>query len=152
MQKTCCIIGQREISEEKIYFIKERLRKEIIKAIKNGFTHFISSFEDVIDLMFADIVVELMGEYPNISLEAAISHLGKLNITNICFQKMLDKCKVVGITSEKYYEGCFLKRNRLMVNFSQLVISVFDGRNIDETLHSINYAKSLGKEVIEIKI
>ncbi len=150
--KTCCIIWQSEIGEEKIYFLKEKLKVEIIKAIKNGFTHFISNFEDVVDLLFADIVIELMDKYPNITLEATISHLERLNITNICYRRMLDKCKIVNITSRKYYEGCFLERNGLIINFSQMVISVFDGKDINETIHTMNYVKSLGKEVIEIKI
>ena len=144
--KSCCLIVSNEIGEEEAYYLAERLREEIKKALQKGYTNFISSFENTIDLIFADIVVELMNEFPHITLEAAISNSSKLENADFLFNRLLNKCKTVGVTSIEH-DNCTAKRNRLMVDFSQLIIII---NNDNETNDLIIYAKSLKKEIIII--
>ena len=44
--KTCCITGHRDIPAEKKKFVEEELRKEVVAAIEDGYTRFISGFAD----------------------------------------------------------------------------------------------------------
>ncbi len=146
--KTCCMICNRKISDQEANLITQKIRTEIKSAFKKGFTHFISSFEEDIDLLFADLVIELMDEYPNIVLEAGISYSKKIETSDIYFHRLLSKCKVIGITSLYKTAGCFVKRNRLMVNFSHMVIVIND--DFIETAEIINFAKSQNKKLILI--
>lgn len=144
--KSCCMLASNEIGEDKAYYIAEKLSGEIKKALQEGYTNFISSFENTIDLVFADIVVELMNEFPHITLEAAISNSSKLENADFLFNRLLNKCKTVGVTSLDN-DNCTAKRNHLMIDFSQLIIII----NSDtETADLINCAKINNKEIIII--
>ena len=57
--KTCCVTGHRDMPCEEIGSIKKALHKEIKKAVKDGFTVFLSGFADGVDQYFAEIVIEL---------------------------------------------------------------------------------------------
>ena len=56
--KTCCVTGHRDISEKQGDYVKQALRHEILSAIEDGYTRFISGFAEGVDLMFASIVAE----------------------------------------------------------------------------------------------
>jgi hypothetical protein len=93
------MLASNEIGKYEAYYIAKKLRGEIKKALEKGYTNFISSFENTIDLIFADIIVELMNEFPHITLESAISNSSKLENVNFLFNRLLNKCKTVGVTS-----------------------------------------------------
>ena len=57
-EKTCCVTGHRDIIEKRIAYVEQELRREIVTAIEEGYTRFISGFEEGADLMFAAIVAE----------------------------------------------------------------------------------------------
>ena len=57
--KTCCVTGHRDILAEQMDRIQELLRREILAAIGDGYTHFISGFAAGTDMCFAEIVAEL---------------------------------------------------------------------------------------------
>jgi len=139
------MIASNEIGEEEAYFVAEKLRSNIKKALQEGYTNFISSFENAIDLIFADIVVELMNEFPYITLEVAISNSSKLENKDFLFNRLLNKCNTIGVTSLEQ-DDCIAKRNRLMIDFSQLIIINKDS----ETADLESYAKGNNKEIIII--
>lgn len=86
--KTCCVTGHRNIPLEQTACISDLLRKEILSAIADGYTHFISGFASGADLLFADIVAELKALYP-ITLEAAIPYPGRMKTPDKAFQRLL---------------------------------------------------------------
>ena len=43
-EKTCCVTGHRDIPEERVAIMREYLYYEVISAIADGYTHFISGF------------------------------------------------------------------------------------------------------------
>lgn len=143
-EKTCCVTGHRDIPEQKKVTIPQLLRQEILKAIADGYTHFISGFATGADLLFADIVVQLKAVYP-IELEAAIPYLGRMKTPDKTFQRLIRCCDTVKIHSDCYFEGCYARRNRYMVDQSQLIIAVYDGRTTGGTAATLRYAA--GKEV-----
>ena len=143
-EKTCCVTGHRDIPEERTDVIREYLYYEVISAIEDGYTHFISGFAAGADLLFADIVVELKEVCP-IMLEAAIPHPGRMKTPDKAFQRLIRCCDVVKIHSDSYSKDCYMRRNRYMVNQSQRVIAVCDGRSTGGTADTVRYAK--GKDV-----
>ena len=57
-EKTCCVTGHRNIQEERSSYVEQELRREVLAAIQDGYTRFISGFAEGADLMFAAIVAE----------------------------------------------------------------------------------------------
>ena len=142
--KTCCVTGHRDIPLEQVDRIRELLRREIFTAMEEGYTHFISGFARGADLLFADIVAEQKGRYP-ITLEAAIPYPGRMKTSDQTFQRLIRCCDVVKIHADVYDKGCYMRRNRYMVDQSQRVIAVYDGRPGGGTAATVRYAK--GKEI-----
>ena len=143
-EKTCCVTGHREIPAERAGRIRELLHQEILTAIADGYTHFISGFADGADLLFAEIVAELKEIYP-ITLEAAIPYPGRMKTPDKTFQRLIRCCDIVKIHSNAYSKGCYMRRNRYMVDQSQRVIAVYDGRPTGGTAATLRYAG--GKDV-----
>ena len=150
-EKTCCVTGHRDIPAEQMDRIQKLLRQEILAAIEDGYTHFISGFAAGADLLFADIVAELE-EVCFITLEAAIPYPGRMKTPDKTFQRLIRCCDTVKICSDSYSKDCYMRRNRYMVDQSQRVIAVYDGRERGGTLFTMRYAHSIGREVREIRI
>lgn len=150
--KICCMAGHRDIPTGKLDYVKESLQKEIIRAMENGYTHFISGFEEGVGLLSASIVAGLITENPTLTLEAAIPYRNRLNTANELFRRLIGKCNIVGVHSETYSPNCFMKRNRFMVSQAQCVIVVYDGREKGGTFFTIRYAYSQKRDVKVIKI
>lgn len=146
-EKTCCVTGHRDIPEEQMDRIQELLRREILAAIEDGYTHFISGFASGADLLFAEIVVELKEIYP-ITLEAAIPYPGRMKTPDETFQRLIRCCNVVKIHSDTYFKGCYMRRNRYMVDQSQRVIAVYDGRLCGGTAATVWYAKKKDVRIV----
>lgn len=115
MRKTCCVTGHRDLPAGTEAKPRSELRREVLVAIEDGYTHFISGFAPGTDLVFAEIVVELKDRYP-ITLEAAIPHPGRMKTPDKTFQRLIGCCDVVKVHSERYFKGCFICRNRYMVD------------------------------------
>ena len=143
-EKTCCVTGHRDIPAEQMDRIQKLLRQEILAAIEDGYTHFISGFATGADLLFAVIIAELKEIYP-ITLEAAIPYPGRMKTPDETFQRLIRCCDTVKIHSDSYFKGCYMRRNRYLVDQSQRVIAVYDGRPTGGTAATVRYAK--GKDV-----
>lgn len=142
--KTCCVTGHRDIPASKIDVVKYNLYREIQAAIADGYTRFISGFADGSDLLFAAIVAEEKQRNPALSLEAAIPYRGRMQTPNREFQRLLLVCDQV---RESYIPSCYMERNRYMVDHSQRVIAVYDGRKYGGTFSTIRYASAIGRDV-----
>lgn len=148
---TCCVTGHRNIPEGQFIFVWQELERAVQSAILNGYTHFISGFAAGVDLMFAEIVAERKSTYP-ITLEAAIPYLGRMKTADHTFQRLIRGCDVIKIHSEKYIKGCYMVRNRYMVDQPSLVIAVYDGRSGGGTAATVRYANTTNTIVKTIHI
>ena len=151
-EKTCCVTGHRDIPEDRIAYVEQELRREVLAAIQDGYTRFISGFAEGADLMFAAIVAEQKEHNPDLFLEAAIPYAGRLKTKNKQFHELLRACDGIKIVCQEYAPSCFLERNRYMAGESQRVIAVYDGRERGGTLFTMRYAHSIGREVREIRV
>ncbi len=151
-KKTCCVTGHREIAVDKIAYVKRELRHEILKAIEDGYTNFISGFADGADLLFASIVADLMKDNPTLTLEAALPYRNRMNTTDKLFRRLLPKCKTISVHSEKYSPACYMNRNREMVSLCQRVIAIYDGRDKGGTVFTMREAAMLERDIHVIEI
>ena len=143
-EHTCCVTGHRTIPDKEVPLVQRLLKAAVIDAITQGYTHFISGLAQGVDLMFAEIVVELKAVYP-ITLEAAIPCPSRMKTPDETFQSLIGCCDVVKILSDHYFRGCYMRRNRYMVDQSSLVIAVWDGRKTGGTAETVQYAFSQHK-------
>lgn len=151
-EKCCCVTGHREIPPEKLRDVERELRREVREAVGEGYTRFYSGFARGVDLMFAQIVAEEKELHPKLTLEAAIPYAGRLKTKDALFQKLIRVCGKVTVACEQYEPSCYLQRNRYMVDHSQRVIAVYDGRRQGGTWYTMEYAQRTGREVCVIRL
>ena len=152
MIKVCAVTGHRHISPEKSIDIHCRLNGEILLAITDGYTHFISGFASGIDLEFAEIILKVKELIPNISLEAAIPYRYRLEEKEPKFQELLSKCDNINVICEEKKSNCYFLRNTYLVEKADRIIAVFDGRKRSGTYQTIGIARKKMREIKFINI
>ena len=152
--KTCCVTGHRDIPAEQIGYIKKSLEQEVVRAISDGFTCFISGFACGIDLLFAEIVSERIAKNPALKLIAAIPYRRRLDTLQKSERTrvLIDLCAEIYVAAEEYHPSVYAKRNRYMVEQSDRVIAVYDGREKGGTVETIRLAHTMKRELKEIPI
>ncbi len=65
------------------------------------------------------------------------------------YNRILEGCDKKIVLSEKYYPGCYFKRNHYMVDKSNFVVTWFDGRS-GGTKETVDYALRQGKRIINL--
>ena len=153
-ERTCCVTGHREISEGQIEYVRESLKQEIDAAIADGYTNFISGFAEGVDHFFAEAVLEKKKSNPDLRLIAAIPTRQRLNSLQRKAKEsiLLAACSDVVIIMEKYLPSVYEKRNRYMVEQSDRVIAVYDGREKGGTAGTIRLTHKLNKELRTIPV
>ena len=152
IEKTCCFTGHRNIPADRLTYVEMELRKLIMAAVDDGYTHFINGGAAGADLLFAAIVMELKEKGYRLYLEAALPYSNRKKSKDPDFQKILAACDAVKVISEQYNRGCYFARNRYMVDKSSRIIAVYDGRESGGTFYTMQYARTGGRAVQVIKI
>ena len=150
---TCCCTGHRPKGFPFQYGIDTKKHNAYMKAlsqkielaiIEYGITYFISGMAIGVDLDFAETVLKLKNKYP-VTLECAIpcpdQTLKWNNTDKLRYESILKRADKVNLISDRYTHDCMLKRNRYMVDKSELVIAVFNGIENGGTWYTINYAR-----------
>ncbi len=153
-KKTCCVTGHRDLPQTEINRIKAALRREVEKAVSDGFTCFMSGFAEGVDQYFAEIVLEIQKSNPVLELVAVIPYqkrLDSLRKKKWTFE-MLETCADVVVIREEYQPSVYSHRNRYMVEHSDRVIAVYDGREKGGTAGTIRFTHTLKKELREIPV
>ena len=152
--KTCCVTGHRNIPQKEIHKIKAELRREVRKAVTDGFTRFLTGFADGVDQYFAEIVLELKKTTPALELVAVIPYQKRLNnlMEKATTFKILDACADIVVIQKEYHPNVYSHRNRYMVEHSDRVIAVYDGREKGGTAGTIRFTHVLKKELREIPV
>ena len=147
-----CFTGHRDIRPEDITYIKSCLRLIIRDEIRKGTVSFMIGLAKGVDMYAGSIVDDEKKEFPWIKLCGAAPYRGRLNSKNKETLKILEMCDEVSVVSEKSTRDCYEKRNKFMVDSSDKIIAVYDGRGNGGTYNTIEYAKKTGKEVFIIDV
>ncbi len=150
--KSCCVTGLREMPKDKTLYVRQELRHEIEQAIADGFTRFLSSMLNNVDLDFAAIVEEKKKENPDLFLEAVIPYSDRMKSKEKRFQKLMKECNSVKLISQERDRDCYFARNRYLVENSQRVIAVSDDGQKSDTAQTIRMAVAKGLELHVIDI
>lgn len=157
--KKICFTGYRpfklpfEISEENKAYLSfyARAKNLIISQIEAGNRYFISGMAKGADLILTKIILELKRVYEGLFLECAIPFEGQSRGWEKEQKKFYDtardnsdKVTIIGKSRSIYN---FMARNRYMVDNSDIVIAVYDGKS-GGTKFTYDYAVKKGKQVI----
>lgn len=162
MNKTCCFTGHRPKSlpfgydegAEDCKRLKALLTESIKKQItENGVTHFISGMAMGVDIYAAEAVLELKKKYPHITLECAIPCETQANRWSEGWRNryfdIIYRSDDAQTLQTHYTSDCMMKRNKYMVDNSDVVIAVWNGKK-SGTGNTVDYALKNGKKVIII--
>lgn len=160
----CCFTGHRpqhfpfgyRESDPRCVALKARLRLVVETLITEGeVTHFMTGMALGVDTYAAEILVDLKKTYPHVTWEAAIPCADQANKWSAAararYQGLLAQADRVTMVSPSYTADCMHKRNRYMVDASDVVIAVWDG-SPSGTGKTVAYARSAGKQVITVPI
>jgi len=115
--------------------------------------YMISGMAMGIDLICAEIVLELKKQYQGITLEAAIPFKEQDFLWpqryRDRYRSVLDKCDDIHVISKKHTNDVYEKRNYYMVDKCGLLLAVWDGK-LGGTGNIVRYAKTRGKRIIVI--
>ncbi len=119
--------------KESCLLFKNVMFSIIEKAIINGYTYFISGMTLGVDMICTEIVLELKKKYKNVVLECAIPCLNQEKKWSSSqqerYRKIFKKADVVHYVSENEYTyNCMNDRNNYMVEQSDVVIAVWNGK------------------------
>ena len=156
--KTACFTGHRPqklpwgFNEADIRFIKmkKKTKKEILKAIKNGYKYFICGMALGFDMMCAEIIIEFQKKY-NIELICAIPCENQSKFWNIQQKERYEKIKKqanhIRCIYKTYHKGCMQERNKFMIENSSLVIALFNGQS-GGTERTLEFAKLKSLKIV----
>ena len=145
---TCCFTGHRpEKLRRGEAEIKAALRREIMRAMDEGYTAFFSGMAAGVDLWAAEIVLELQREFPELALLCALPYPGFGEGNPEPWYSLrhwaLYKSRRVKVISPAYHRGVFQERNRFMVDRSSLLIALYNGAP-GGTRNTLEYAHKMG--------
>ena len=113
------------------------------------YTRVATVLADGVDQYFAEIILELQNENPNLKLIAVLPYRKRMD--SLCQKEhtnaLLDACAEVIVIQEEYKPNVYAKRNRYMVEHSDRVIAVYDGREKGGTVKTIRFAHQFRKEL-----
>ena len=120
----------------------------------DGFTCFMSGFADGVDQYFAELVLERKQTNPALELIAVIPYRKRLDSLNkkTRTRELLEACADVVVIQAKYIPSVYSHRNRYMVEHSDRVIAVYDGRETGGTAKTIRFTHRMKKELREIPV
>ena len=131
------------------------LRKEILKAIDDGYTVFLTGMSMGVDLWAADIVIELRRYNKDLKLMCVIPFEGMEERWSVDWRKHYNLVRKqadwVQVLSDRYSPDVYQNRNQWLVNHSSRLIAVFNGEP-SGTGNTIQYAQEQGipVEIIEV--
>jgi uncharacterized phage-like protein YoqJ len=162
-QNTCCFTGHRP---QKLSFgygeghpdcrrLKVRLIGEIDRMRKNGVTAFMTGMAQGVDLIAAELVLDLRRAYPEdcIRLVAVLPYEGQADRWNEQYREryftVLSEADDVIPLQKRYTGDCMQKRNRYLVDAAAHLIAVCAGIK-GGTKDAVDYAVHKGLEVVII--
>ena len=149
-RKACAFTGHRELFGD---FSKTKLKKQIEKLIQEGVLVFFVGMAKGFDLAAAEEVIKLKKKYP-VKLVACIPYYGQEKGYSEKDKKryvaILKKCDEQVLTTDSYFRGCELVRNKYMVDNATHLIAYLK-KDTGGTAYTVKYfKKKKGENIIFI--
>ncbi len=163
MEYSCCFTGYRpakfpfnlEKSGKELTTFDNALFDAVVELVNEGVTVFYTGMAMGFDIIAAETVLTVgkIRNDVNISLVAAVPFIEQPSGFSPCwkerYNRVLEQADKVILLSDKYYKGCFTKRNKFMVDSCDFVLTYHTGLR-GGTYNTIKYAEGLGRKIINI--
>ena len=146
--------------------LKETLSREISALVDAGYTEFLSGMAVGVDLWAAEIVLDLRKKKRGHGFFGLgrKNDAPKLRCVLPCegqeskwprasqerYHAILKQADSVVYVSREYDDQCMLRRDRVLVDYSSLVLAVYDGSFRSGTGATVRYARKQGRKLIVI--
>ena len=157
--RTCCFTGHRpdklpwgyDERDPRCLALKHSMARELEGLYRRGFRHFISGMAQGCDLYFAEAVLDLREQYPDLTVEGAVPFPAQADHWRSDqrrrWRDILTRCDLETAVQQHYDRFCMLRRDRYMVDRSAAVLAVFDGTP-GGTQYTLNYAMDQKLEIL----
>ena len=146
----CALTGHRDLPAS---FNRRILFDELEDLIRKGCDTFFCGMAQGFDLTCLQLLIELKEHYP-VYVEACVPFKGQENGFSFenrsLYRDLIKKCDHVTILFERYQNGCYLVRDRYMVDCSDFLFA-YCTRSTGGTAYTVRYANSLNKKVVYSK-
>ena len=154
LPKTCFFTGHRFIRTDEAARVKSGLNEEILNAVNAGFTHFITGGAVGFDTLAAERIIAMREDYDQMRLILYLpcidQHRSWRADDQECFERILGEAdEIYYVTKEHYREGCMKKRNRAMVEASDMCIAYLKNMS-SGTAQTVKMAKEKGIITVNI--
>lgn len=163
--KTLCVTGHRPSglpwgyrkSGDAYEAYRRQLYARITAYIGAGYTHFITGMALGVDMDFAEAVLALRETTGQpLTLECAIpcpDQTSRWYADSVArYRDILGRADKVTMLSDHYYAGCMHARNEYMVNHSDTVLAVWNGKEEGGTYATMRYVRRAGKPLDLIRV
>ena len=149
MRKSCALTGHRELPSD---FNKNVLYDTLEELIQEGCDHFLCGMAAGFDLLALDCLVSLKQKY-KFTIEACIPFEGQEKGFSFAekwkYRTLIDWCDKKTVFFERYQNGCYLVRDRYMVDGADVVLA-YCTRDTGGTAYTVRYAKEKNVPVIRL--
>lgn len=143
-EKICALTGHRELPEN---FDCNALYDALEELVKEGYTYFCCGMACGFDLTALECLVDLKQRY-HVRIEACIPYEGyEHGMSAQCRKKygaLLTWCECKTVLYPAFFNGCFLARDRYMVDKADLLLA-YCKKPTGGAAYTVRYAKERGK-------
>lgn len=141
------------VRNKKYIDFENLLVREIYSAYAAGCRTFYTGMAMGFDIIAAEAVIDFKNIRPDVKLICAVPFKNQSKMYTDDWDRRYDNILKAsdGIVyvSQLYEKGCYFKRNKYMVDNSDIVITWFDGR-CGGTANTVRYAHKIGRTVINL--
>lgn len=146
--------GHRSIPSEDIKEVREKVSSKVRELYSQGLRNFFCGMALGFDMLAAEEVLKLKKELPEISLIAVVPFRGQSERwgerQKERYSKLVKEADDVVVLSEKYYNGCLLKRNDYMLEHGCVLVAYFDGKPKGGTSYTVRKGKTMRLRVVNL--
>jgi uncharacterized phage-like protein YoqJ len=137
---------------------RETLTQEVENAIityySRGFRHFMTGMSEGFDLLTAEAVLKIKNLHTDIKLIPVMPFTGQArrysDEDKRRYENILKQCDESVMVTDRYFTGCFHRRNDFMIDNASLVIAYYDGIKNGGTHYTVEQAKTKQIPVINV--
>lgn len=154
LPKTCFFTGHRIIGNAELKIVKSILHEELLNAVNDGYTHFITGGAIGFDTLAAEEIIKMREDYKNIRLILYLPCTDQSHSWKAADRERFDRIfamadEVYYVSKEPYKDGCMKKRNYAMAEASDMCIAYL--RNSSSgTAQTVKRAREKGLKVVNI--
>ena len=145
-EKICCFTGHRKIDERYVFSLDQALKQRLETLVEEGYTVFRTGGAVGFDTMAALNVLLLKKKYGFVRLELYLPCRDQDKKWHDSYKKIynfiLNNADSVTYVSESYTPHCMFKRNRALVDGSDLCLAFCNPASVSGgSVYTVNYAK-----------